>query len=70
METLLTKVYTHLDQKSKLLKTNSIATGTKELFQRKICVKKRHFLKKWHFEKFINRMNGHYTMIWKLSYGN
>ena len=28
------------------------------------------FLKKWHFEKFINRMNGHYKMIWKLSYGN
>ena len=43
METLLTKVYTHLDQKSKLLKTNSIATGTKELFQRKIYDKKRYF---------------------------
>ena len=49
MGTLLTKVYTRLDQKSKLLKTNSIATGTKELFQRKIYVKKRHFYKKMAF---------------------
>ena len=40
METLLTNAYTCLDQKSKLFKTNSIASGTKELFQRKICIKK------------------------------
>ena len=25
------------------------------------------FFKKRHFEKFINRMNGGYEMIWKLS---
>ena len=29
-----------------------------------------HFFKKWQFEKFINRMNGGYQMMWKLSYGN
>ena len=32
--------YRRLDQKSQLIKTNSIAIGTKELLQRKISVKK------------------------------
>ena len=36
MGTLLTNAYRCLDQKSKLLETNSIAIGTKELLQRKI----------------------------------
>ena len=62
METLLTNAYTRLDKKSKLFKTNSIAIGTKELLQRKIYIKK--------YFPFINRMNGGYEMIWKLSYGN
>ena len=72
METLLTKAYTCLDQKSKLFKTNSITVVTKELLQRKICVKD-HFLllfRKQHFEKFINRKKGGYKIIWKFSYGN
>ena len=47
-----------------------MAVGTKELLQRNIYVKKRLFFTKWHFEKFINRMNGGYEMIWKLGYGN
>ena len=67
MEILLTNAYTCLDQKSKLFKTNSTAIVTKELYMSK---KKFHFFTKWHFEKFINRMNGGYEMIWKLSYGN
>ena len=29
-----------------------------------------HVFTKWHFENFINRMNGSYKMIWKLNYGN
>ena len=29
-----------------------------------------HVFTKWDFEKFTNRMNGGYEMIWKLSYGN
>ena len=70
METLLVSVFTHLNKKYKLLETNSIAIGTKELLQRKIYVKKRHFFTIWYFEKFINRMNGGYKMIWKLSHGN
>ena len=71
MEALLTNTYTPLDQKSKLLETNSIATGAKELLQEKMYVKNIfHFFTKWYFEKFINRMNGGYKMIWKLSYGN
>ena len=71
MGTLLTNAYTCLDQKYKLLETNSIAIGTKELLQRKIYFKKHFsFFTKWHFEKFINRMNRAYDMIWKLSYGN
>ena len=53
-----------------VIETNSIAIGTKELLQRKIYVKKRHFFTIWYFEKFINRMNGGYKMIWKLSHGN
>ena len=40
METFFANAYTCLDQKSKLFETNSIASGTKELFQRKICIKK------------------------------
>ena len=44
METLATNAYTRLDQKSKLFETNAIAIGKKELFQRKIYVKKRHFV--------------------------
>ena len=63
METLLVSVFTHLNKKNKLLETNSIAIGTKELLQRKIYVKKRQFFTKWHFEKFINRMNGGYEMM-------
>ena len=43
MKTLLTNAYTHLDQKSKLFETNSIATGIKELLHRKIYIKKHHF---------------------------
>ena len=54
----------------KLFETNSIAIGTKEILQRNLDVKNRHFFTKWHFEKSINRMNGGYKMIWKLSYGN
>ena len=46
METLATNAYTRLDQKSKLFETNAIAIGKKELFQRKIYVKKRHFFLK------------------------
>ena len=53
-----------------LFETNSIAIGTKEILQRNLYVKNRHFFTKWHFEKSINRMNGGYKMIWKLSYGN
>ena len=64
MEPLLTNAYTRLDQKSKLFKTNLIAIGTKELLQRKIYFTKCHFFTKWHFEKFINRME---VMKW---YGN
>ena len=66
METLLKNVYTRLDQQSKLFKTNSIATGTKELLQRKIYVQKCLFLIKWHFENFINLLNGGDEMIWEL----
>ena len=68
MGTLLTSPYTGLDQKSMLLKTNSIAIGIK-LLQRKIYFKK-HFSffykmvfwkvykyrvsqKKWHIKKAI-----------------
>ena len=40
VETVLTNAYTRLNQKSKLFKTNSIATGMKELLQRKIYVEK------------------------------
>ena len=58
MEPLFTNPYAPLDQKSKLFETNSIANGTKKLLQRKIFIKKQFFLTKWHFEKFINRMNG------------
>ena len=43
METVLTNAYTHLDQKSKLFETNSIANGTKELLQRKIYVRETSF---------------------------
>ena len=68
METLLTNAYTRLDQKSKLFETNEIAIGTKEL--KKSTSKKNIFFTKCHFKKFINRMNGGYEMIWKLSYGN
>ena len=43
-----------------------MASGMKELLQRKIYIKK-HFLffKKWQFEEFKKRMNGGYQMIWK-----
>ena len=44
METLLTNACTHLNQKSKLFETNWIAIGTKVLLQRKIYIKKHHFL--------------------------
>ena len=58
MEALVTDPYTRLDKKSKLFATNSIVIGTKELFQRKIYVKKHFsFFTKWHFENFANRMN-------------
>ena len=53
----------------KLFETNSIAIGTKEILQRNLYVKNRHFFAKRDFEKSINRING-YKMIWKLSYGN
>ena len=43
MKTLLTNAYTHLDQKSKLFETNSIAIGIKELLHRKIYIKKHLF---------------------------
>ena len=51
----------------KLFETNSIAIGTKEILQRNLYVKNRHFFTKWHFEKFIKRINGGYEMIWKFS---
>ena len=70
MGTVLTNTYTHLDQKSKPFETNSIAIGTKEILQRKIYIKIRHFFTKWHFEKFISIMKGGYEMVCKLSYGN
>ena len=50
-----------LGSKSKLFKTNSIAIGTEELFQRKMYIKK-HFFTKWHLEKFTNRMNRGYKI--------
>ena len=54
-----------------LFETNSIAIGTYELLQEKSMSQNIfHFFTKWHFEKFINRMNGGYEMIGKLSYGN
>ena len=43
MEILLTNAYPCLDQKSKVLETNSVATGTEELIQRKIYAKKSLF---------------------------
>ena len=67
METVLTNAYTCLGQKSKPFKTNSIAIGTKELLQRKIYVKKRHFFTKGDSENFINRVIGSYEIIWKTS---
>ena len=72
METLLTNAYTGLDKNAKLFETNSIATGMKELLQRKIYIKKHFsfFYKMAFWKKFINRMNGGYKMIWKLSYGD
>ena len=70
MEILLTNAYPYLNQKSKVLETNSVATGTEELFQRKIYAKKRHFFTKSHFERFINGMNGAHKMKWKLSCEN
>ena len=44
METLLTNAYTCLNKKSKLLETNSIAIGTKELLQKKSMSKNIFFL--------------------------
>ena len=44
METLLTSAFSRLYQKSKLFEINSIAIGNKKLLQRKIYVKKRHFI--------------------------
>ena len=70
METLLTTAYTDLDKKSKLFEINPMVIETKEILQRKIYIKKHHFFTKWHFEKFINWMNGGYEMIRKLSYGS
>ena len=52
METL-TNAYKYLNQKSKLFKTNSIATGTKELVQRKIYAKKHTFFYKMTFLKVL-----------------
>ena len=49
-------VHTWIKNISKLIETNSIAIGKKDLLQRKIYVQKRPFFTKWHFEKFINRM--------------
>ena len=49
MGALLTNAYTRLDQKSKLFERNSIATGTKELLQRKIYIKKTSFFDKMTF---------------------
>ena len=63
METLLTNAYTRLDKKSKLFEKNSIAIGTKELLQKTFFI----FFTKWPFEKFMNRRDGGYKMIWKLS---
>ena len=51
MEILLTNTYPCLDKKSKVLETNSVATGTEELFQRKIYFKKSHFFDKMAFLK-------------------
>ena len=46
-----------MDQNSKLFETNSIAIGAKELFQRKIYVKKRHFVKILYIEwRLLNHM--------------
>ena len=49
METLLRNAYTPLDQKSKLFKTNSIATGTKNYSKQKQLFQ---LFTKWHFEKY------------------
>ena len=49
METVLANAYTHLDQKSKLFKTNSIAIGTKELLQRRNLRQKTSFFYKMTF---------------------
>ena len=51
MGTFLANDYTRLDQKSKLFKTNSIDIGKKELLQRKIYFRKRHFSYKMSFSK-------------------
>ena len=60
METLVINAYTRLDQKSKLFETNAIAIGKKELFQRKIYVKKRHVLKispnRWPFSAQVKTL--------------
>ena len=65
METLVINAYTRLDQKSKLFETNAIAIGKKELFQRKIYVKKRHFfLKNAMFWRF-HRTAGLFLRKWK-----
>ena len=53
MENLLTNAYTGLDKNAKLFETNSIATGMKELLQRKIYIKKHFSVIKWHFEKSL-----------------
>ena len=45
METVLTNAFTCLDQKSKLLETNSVAIATKELLQNKIYAKNFIFYK-------------------------
>ena len=67
METLLTNAYTCLDEKSKVFETSSVAIGTKELLQKNLC-QKISFITKWHFQKFINRINGVYKIkLWKLS---
>ena len=45
MKTVLTNAYICLDQKSKLLETNSVAIATKELLQNKIYAKNIIFYK-------------------------
>ena len=58
MGTLFTNTYTDLDQKSKLFETIQWLLEQKNSSKEKSTSKNIfHFFTKWHFEKFINRIN-------------